>query len=150
MSVSVSIDVCLKDAKKNRYPTVDIVRVLMENGWRLYFDSVICYKPLGSEEWSYGAIDFSDLAKIFVMKEAAHESNGVMMNWQDTEIGGDFFFRPDEISDKTFSLLLNAERPTVSLYPGYEVTDFQWYLERLLPPINDAFGVECFSYKYCR
>jgi len=148
MSVSVSIDIRLTEPKNGRLARIDIVKVLIDYGWTLYHEGLISYQPSGSKsitDWKYASLNFEDLSKIFTMKQSSHEINGVMMTWANTGIGGDFLFWPEEISNETFSLNLQAIRQKINLGGNYSITAFQWYLEKLLPPLNEAFGVESFS-----
>ena len=149
MSISASIDITLSKFNNRRCSASSITKVLMEHGWNLYHNNNINYQPIGSKEivpWVYESISFESLTKILDTKENLHEINGVMMTWNNTEVGGDFLFWP-EGTPRTFSLNLNAFKPMIQLQEWYEIIDFQWYLEKLLPPLNDEFGVEYFSCK---
>ena len=150
MSISASIDITLKDLNNTRCLAVEVIQILMNCEWNLHHNGDISYQPIGTKKivtWEHRAITFEDLTKILKIKEDAHEINGVIITWKDTDIGGDLLFWPKKISCKTLSLNFNAFRPTIKLQENYEITDFQWYLEKLLPPLNDAFGVEYFSFE---
>jgi hypothetical protein len=141
MSVSASIDIILSEKKT----AVEIINRLMNFGWTLATkDGYIGYLPLGDKDdfhWQAEKISFEALTKILHEKERANEIVGVTMTWKDTEIGGSFlFWRNDSL--ETFSMCTDGNRQRTILDGNYEITDFQWYLAKLLPPLD----VEYFSF----
>lgn len=153
MSISASIDIYLIKTEDKQYSTYDIIQILIDNGWKHFHNNNVSYQPAGIKEitkWANHPMSIEKLREIFLQKDAACETNGIMMTWQNTEIGGDFLFWPKEVNYKSFSLNLNPFRPIIKLKNDYEIIDFQWYLERLLPPLHRAFGIEAFSFEQQR
>lgn len=71
---------------------------------------------------------------IFIEKENSGEIVGVVMLWENTNIGGEFLFH----SALNLSVLLSINR-RVSLCG---VTDATWYLERLIPAFKTIESFE--------
>ena len=148
MSISASIDLHLTGIKHNQKSSIEIIDILIASGWTLVHDGYVTYLPIGDKDsfnWkSTLGMEHQDIEDLMDAKRKANEIIGVTMTWKDTQRGGSFLFWP-EGTYETLSLNLHAFRPTKKIAKNYEVTDFQWYLEKLLPPLNDAFGVEYFS-----
>lgn len=153
MSIAASIDVKLENFHKKTTPIFEIIDVLINHGWTFNENKYITYLPFGDKDdfdWQTDEnIDIAQLKKIFELKEHADEIVGIMMYWKNSEIGGSFLFWPSSTYE-TFSLNFNAFRPMINLQDNYEIIDFQWYLKRLLPCLDDAFGVESFSFEQHR
>lgn len=147
MSLSVSIDIHLKQSES--ISALKILDVLIKFGWTLIQNGEASYLALGDKDdfnWQLGmSTTLKELNNIFRKKEVEKEIVGVIMNWQNTTIGGSFLFWPQDNYEK-FSINLDAYRQTVIWPPDYEVTDFQWYLKKLLPPLNAVWPIEYFSF----
>ena len=126
-------------------PSSKIIDNLMANGWQLNDQGKISYLPLGDKDnydWQIQQdIDYLDLLKIVKNKELNNEPVGIIMSWKNTTIGISIIIR----KEGTLSIDLNINRQDFALNDHYKITDFQWYLKRLLPCLDDAFGVESFS-----
>ncbi len=152
MSVSASIDINLsKNEGKNR-STVEIIEVLVNFGWNLVHDTYISYLPLGDKDdfdWqAEKGMSFETLTKIIEVKEQAEETVGIIMTWKDTDIGGTFlFWPPNKDNLGTFSMNIGINRQIITLTDDYNITDFQWYLPKLLVPLNRILTVEYFSFE---
>jgi hypothetical protein len=145
MSVSASIVIALTES----IPAVEIIRKLTIFGWNLTNEyGYVNYLPIGDKDnfdWqAERTMSFEALTKILNAKEQACEIVGVILTWKDTNIGGTFLFQPKK-SLETFSMHISIERQKILLSDGYEITDFQWYLSKLLPPLNEMWTVEYFS-----
>ena len=81
---------------------------------------------------------------ILITKARSNEEIGVIMTWQDTNIGGIFSFRNN---DSIFvSLIMN--RKIYFDKNNFQITDVNWYLTRLLPALNQGeMRVEYFTYE---
>jgi hypothetical protein len=145
MSIVASIEISLVEDKTRSISAVNVINVLKNFGWSLVHDNHTSYLPIGDKDdfdWqSEKNMDFLLLAKIIVQKEAAGELIGLILTWQTSDIGIVFLF----YMDKTISISASINRQTIALANNYAITDFQWYLEKLLLPLNEAFGVEYFS-----
>ncbi len=145
MSVSASIVVALT---KTISP-VEVIKILTGFGWNLINEEgYINYLPIGDKDnfaWQAEKnMSFDTLAKILNAKEKADEIIGVILTWKDTNIGGTFLFQPKGSLD-TFSMHISIERQKALIAEEYDITDFQWYLSKLLPPLNKEWTVEYFS-----
>ncbi|MFC1894870.1 hypothetical protein ACFLYH_02880 [Candidatus Dependentiae bacterium] len=148
MSVSASIDIILSEYGKDNQYAIEIIKVLMEFGWVLSHDGYVGYLPLGDKDdfdWQEKEISIERLTGILKSKQDAGEIVGITMSWKDTEIGGDFLFWPKD-NLHTFSMNMDGNRRIIKLDSDYEVTDFQWYLPKLLLPLNKVWTVEYFSF----
>jgi hypothetical protein len=148
MSVSAFICVSLPQTKNINIPGSQIIPQLVNAGWRIFTtDGMVGHLPAeisNDFEWQYGPLNFVSLIDIFKEKEKRKEPTGVRLFWQNSFIEGRFSFFYDDVMC-TSLVGIDADRQLVALAPGYMVTDFQWYLEKILPPLNDAFGVEYFQ-----
>ena len=148
MSVTATIRVSLPHEKNINIPGSIIIPVLVQAGWRIFTaNGMVGHLPVevsNAFEWQYAPIDFESLIDIFKEKETKKETTGVCFFWQSTSIGGSFSFFPDDVM-RTLSMNINEDRQLITLAPDYMITDFQWYLEKLLPPLNDTFGVDFFQ-----
>ncbi len=155
MSVSASIDIKLSEIKRTQISATEIIEVLVSSGWNLFHGEYLSYLPLGDKDdfdWQDKKdMSWNALTKIIEAKEQAKEIVGIMMTWENTKIGGDFLFWPPKTSYcNTFSLSTNNNRQVISLTNDYNITDFQWYLPKLLIPLNKAFTIESFKLDHYR
>ena len=148
MSVSASICVSLYSEENINVPGSIIVPVLIKAGWRIFTaNGMVGYLPAeinNAFEWQYAPLNFESLINIFKEKETRKETTGVCLFWQDTSIGGSFSFFYDNAM-YTLSVNINEDRQLIALAQDYMTTDFQWYLQKLLPPLNDTFGIDFFQ-----
>ncbi len=151
MSVSAGIKVRLIQCKKGtEIFSIEVVKILNTAGWTLFRSGKASYLPLGDTEfldYRYGeAIEYEQLVSIIEKKEQLGELVAIDLFWKDTFIGGTFRFDPDSCYSE-IRINVSSDRQIIQLNENYSITNFQWYLEKLLPPLNDAFGVEYFSCK---
>ncbi len=131
MSLSASIDF-----QFNKTPTfnpVSIIDSLLEFGWS-YDDGHISYLPLGdndSFDWqSEEIIHWPKIEKIITQKCANKEIVGIYLVWPSSLIGAQFLFKTKE------SQLLVQLTARKKIKGQERATDFTWYLEKLLPPLE--------------
>ncbi len=144
MSVDANIDVHL-DQLIN-LSVVDLIDVLRAAGWSFIRDGDTAYLPLGDKgmfNWQVSHdMNQAEFAKLVCQKQHANELIGLIMTWQLTDIGGIFLCWP---SENRLSFDIDANRQLVKISANFVATNFQWYLEKILPPLDAAFGVESFS-----
>ena len=148
MSMSVSIDICLNEEGEKRISAIEIIQILVDFGWTLSHNGCVGYLPLGDKDdynWLEEKMSITTLVDILKAKQDADEIIGVSMSWKNTEIGGSFLFWPKD-NLHTFSMNLDGNRKKIRLDSNYEITDFQWYLSKLLVPLNVVWPVEYFSF----
>ena len=148
MSVSASINIHLSKNNNKHVPAIEIIKVLINFGWNLLHNGYIGYLPIGDKDdfdWQEKKISFEELVSILKEKEETNEVIGIIMTWKNTEIGGTFLFYTNE-KYETFSMGISAERQVITLQDDSKITDFQWYLPKLLIPLNEFWNVEYFSF----
>lgn len=149
MSVYASIDIHLSKIVGKPRSSVEIIQALKDFGWGFSNSKYIAYLPLGDKDefdWQEKEVSFEKVINMFKEKEEAHEIIGVLMTWKDTYIGGEFLFWPDDRYE-TFTIHLSSNRQTIILYDDYEITDFQYYLQKILPSLNKIWTVEFFEFR---
>lgn len=68
------------------------------------------------------------------------------MFWQDAHFGGLFkFWLGDRLETFTIDITENPKQVTID--NDYAIIDLHWYVMRLFPALNEAFGVACFEFK---
>ena len=152
MSASASIDISVAG---NNVSAIEIIQVLMNSGWTLVHNGYINYLPLGNKDdfdWQANKdINIEELNQILQAKKEQKEIIGVRMTWQNTDIGGDFLFWPKNNnvnSLETFSLNFDGNRQKIKMENNYELTDFQWYLSKLLPQLSKILKIEYVSFDH--
>lgn len=126
MSISASIDIQLSN---ERITPIDIVSILINNGWTINDNGEKVFLPLnddGMYDWhSERDITDNEVINILKLKDKAKESLGISLTWLDTNIGGEFVINHD--------LLITITLSNNRQVNGYSVTDFDWYLSKLVP-----------------
>ncbi len=137
MSLSATIDIHFALPVQ----AVQVVQLFDQHGWT-WRDTAgqVFYLPLHDvDEYSWQLQPFTDedLFSLIGLKQQAGEVVGLSMYWQDSGVGADFvFFAPDQLS---LHLMINRQQ-----LPNSRMTDFSWYLPRILP-VLDAAG---YQYNY--
>ncbi len=140
MSVEASITVRYSKPHEKDLSVMQIIQILLSEGWTFNDQNGSSYLPLGETEgfdWVIQKkISPESLMNILREKERLNEYIGVVMTWQDTDIGGSFIFRRPQ----QFSVLLNVNRKIINDKNHANITDASWYLARLIP-IFDKHGI---------
>jgi hypothetical protein len=80
---------------------LDLLRLLIDDGWSFDAYRQIMYLPLGDHDafdWQHcPAAEWPQLLKMFEQKQAAGERLGIALFWQDSAIGGTFHCEPDHV-----------------------------------------------------
>ncbi len=146
MSTDASIDITLTRTDKKNISAMTIIKKLLTHSWTLNDYGKVSYLPIGDNEnysWEQNDIDVKSILKILEEKERLGEVIGINMTWKETNIGGSFLLW----NDGTLSINLNINRQIISNDYGYQITDVNWYLTRLLPALNqDGMVIEYFEY----
>ncbi len=115
---------------------VTIIDSLLESGWSYNDYEKISYLPLGNLDdlfdWQRENINnWYKVKNLITQKCEKKEIIGISMVWKESLSGGQFLF---STKDSSFSVHLSINRkPIFGLAPA---TDFTWYLEKLLPPLE--------------
>lgn len=137
MSVAASINIHFTHPVQ----PVQVVQLFARHGWT-WCDAAgqVFYLPLhdvDTYDWQLQAISDISLFAMLELKQQAGEVVGLSMYWQNSDIGADFvFFAPDQLS---LCLAINRQQ-----LPNSRLTDYDWYIPRLLP-VLDAGG---YQYSY--
>jgi hypothetical protein len=146
MAITSNISIHLFDPVQ----ALEIIAILMANGWTLNDHGKVSHLPLGDKDnydWQIQKdLSYSELSEIIRDKESKDEPIGIIMAWQDTSIGGTVIIK----KEGSISINLDINRKELILKNHFKITDFQWYLEKLLPPLEEAFGIEAFSFEQQR
>lgn len=130
MSRFASIDIVVSSPSKT---SVDIIKALLKAGWTFNDYDNVSYLPIGDNDdfdWQRKPASDIDLVKLFTEKDKLGEIIGVVMTWKKTNVGGEMIFR----QDNSFSFSLSMNRKNLAQHSN--VTDINWYLERLIPAIS--------------
>lgn len=157
MSVSASLDLLVISliTKRQITPT-RAIDVLLKNGWNLGRDGYVAYSPLGCSSDPYEVVVKKVSEQLLMVelheKEKCSELINVTMFWGDTEVDIHILLWDEKSAQEqkiTTPIVLNmGERTKFLTSSSYEITDVNWYLERILPAFaKDDMYIECFTYE---
>ena len=121
--------------KTSHFNPLSIIDSLLELGWS-YDEGHISYLPLGDNDlfdWQWEEIShWPKIREIITQQCANKERIGICLVWPNSPTGTQFLFETEESQ-----LLVNLTgRKRIK---GIErATDFTWYLEKLLPPLEQV------------
>ena len=131
MSHAAGINITISSSTKS---ILELIEVLLNNGWSVKDHGHISYLPLGDEDafnWQHIAIEaWLKIVEIFKQKEKNRELIGLVMTWKDTNIGGEFLFFPD---GQLLAVSWGVNRKVLKHCADF--TDHSWYLTRVLAPL---------------
>ena len=114
--------------------TIELIEILLNNGWSVKDQGHISYLPLGDEDafnWQHVAISsWPKIVETLKQKEKNREMIGLVMTWKDVNIGGEFLFFPD---GRQLAISWSVNRRTLKHCADF--TDHSWYLSRILTPL---------------
>ena len=141
MSVSASIQIQFLDKKQ-----IDIVILLLNAGWTFNDNGHQTYLPIGDNDewdWLWDNLNNEDLLAILKNKQELSEVIGIGMTWSDSSRGGELIF------EKNNSLIFNISNNR--LISESTVTDFDWYLKKIVCAFNlhgvVIESISCYEYK---
>ena len=133
MSVQASILIEFLNSSQNYIKTTDLINLILKSGWTLNDHGGISYLPIGDNgdfDWFIQAhITQNELMQILKEKEKKKELIGIVLTWQNTNIGGSFLFYPSN----EISVSLNIDRKILYGINNFKMTNSNWYLLRLIP-----------------
>ena len=131
MSHAAGINITISSSTKN---ILELIEVLVNNGWSVKDHSHISYLPLCDEDaftWQHVAIAaWPKIVETLKQKEKNRELIGLVMTWKDTNIGGEFLFFPD---GQQLAVSWSVNRKALKHCADF--TDHSWYLTRILTPL---------------
>ena len=131
MSHAAGINISMSPNTKS---TIELIEILLNNGWSVKDHGHISYLPPGDEDafnWQHIAIAaWPKIVEILKQKEKNREMIGLVMTWKDVNIGGEFLFFPD---GQQLAISWSVNRRTLKHCADF--TDHSWYLSRILTPL---------------
>ena len=132
MSVCPSIDIVLHP---NEIALCHVFSVLLSGTWMARDNDHISYMDTGDQfEWSEGSIDTLDavLGKL-ALSVVELQPAGLVLTWPSPLTGGMFSVFP---KTQTLAIWPTINRRTLSSSPRW--TDYTWYLEHVVPLLEDS------------
>ncbi|WP_308722636.1 hypothetical protein [Paenibacillus polysaccharolyticus] len=140
MSTSISIEIFLSE----KISGMAILNKLEKYGWTYNDHGNVAFLLIGDNDnydWQRTSISKEKLLGILSEKEKSGELIGVVMTWEDTNIGGTFLIR----NNGTFLMSPDINRRFIDIEGYNKVTDLNWYMTKLLPIFSSL--LESFSYQ---
>jgi len=111
-----------------------IIEYYLDSGWSLEFLDEINLLPPGDKEncnWiQLRANERVEALSIIREKSDAHETVGVSLIWEGTDMGVNALFSDD--NSILFSIVINRK-----ILENTEFTDVSWYLPKILKPLSN-------------
>ncbi len=149
MSLDTSINMKLARKGDKKIDVITLLKDLISGGWNIINNNSISYLPIGDDgdyDWQENDMILDDFFNIVRTKEENSEVIGVMLRWKESEIGGSFLIYSN--LEITFSICINRKK--IKLGNNEEMTDINWYIERLIILLKSKnYIVESFSYEEC-
>jgi len=101
--------------------------------------------PLGDDdmfEWTSADISINNFIKLVDEKENLNELVAVELYWKDTDIGGHLLLYNS--SDFSFELNINTRYITTEI----KIPDFNWYVERIIPCLNQHYHIMQYKFEF--
>ena len=130
MSVSASIDVSFIKNDISNFSATDLIETMLHNNWTIKKDNKICYLPVGDElfEWEENEISETKLMEIVYQKELKHETIGVILFWENTDVGVSMLI----FQDYQISFNITVNRIKMNDLNCDDITDVNWYLTKII------------------
>lgn len=138
MSISASIDICLSERSRAVLSVPDLLEDFVSEGWD-YVDRIgeVTILPLGDNDessWLSATINRDDLFNILKKNQELKEIIGIELLRVDSHIECDLLiYNTNEIA-----LSLSIARKKIDVKGNIDITDFSWYLERVLPVFKNS------------
>jgi len=140
ISVSASIDISLA----TQISRMKILQQLVELGWSYDDNGRVTYLPIGDNDdfnWQSECISVERLLEILSEKDTRGELIGVVLTWENSNIGGHFLLR----RNGTITISLNINRRVINTVSSSKLTDITWYITRIVPVFDQV--LESISYE---
>lgn len=148
MSTSASLTIKLKSTNKKVLNPQNIINALILGEWRIFDENKVLFLPIGDNDydWQSDSISYEDIMSIIETKYNQSEVIGFLLFWEKTNIGIHILIH----SEFDLAISLSVNRKKLKCCDGTYLTDVNWYMERLIPALNNnEFLVESFSYEEC-
>ena len=131
MPVSTSIDVSFAVSGSRDAFLVELFESLLDECWSI--PTPCTHLPLGdidSFDWTDGSLTRSEVLDLIAAKHRVGEKPGIVLAESESGRGAMFLYLGEG------NLSINPAYDRLTLEASSRTTDFSWYLERLLPPMN--------------
>lgn len=119
---------------------MSLLQALVDTGWNFNSHGKIVYLPGDIEDIDWMDADLDNLPQVFKeLRGSAESGDGgeIIMVWQDTMSGGSLHFGP-KFGRNRISFSISRNRKLLHGHSEfYGVTDFSWYIERLIPAFKN-------------
>jgi hypothetical protein len=143
MSTSASIRICISERSRAILSVPNLIQHFVNEGWD-YVDSKgnVTFLPVDDDDdfnWLCETIDRNNILNILKNKQAQKETIGIQLLRRDSKTGCNLLiFNTNEM---VFSLSIYRNKFVVE--SDIDITDFTWYLEKILPVFkNSSLQVE--------
>lgn len=123
-------DVDLHFSFSRRQSWHDLIRALVEGGWRIDDQGVIRYL-IDPDMFEWTTVGLGEADRVVADLESARISSGscaVILTWRDTGVGGAFLV--DSFGE---GVTFDPVRNVVNRSDFNTLVDFEWYLARIVP-----------------
>ena len=146
MSRSGDIELTI-NSNSNDINALDLLQCFYKDGWSISYDGVISFLPLGDVDYNWtivSEIKENEVNSILRSKIAADELIGVSLVHKES-IRGFLVLFSASFSEIIFSADINRKE-----IEGTDVTDFSWYLKRIIPVCMHAgLSIEFIDCSHC-
>lgn len=146
--MSTSASMKIKFNKSKAYSILNIVEIFLKVGWKIKDKSGnISYLPLGDDDdfdWQSEMISETEVFKIIEKKEDANEWVGLIIYWENTNIGITLLATASD--NVTLSFEVNRKR--LNEEDITSLTDVNWYMDKIIVKLrNERYQIESFKFE---
>lgn len=137
MSIQATMDICFNEIEKKAYG--DIFDILISANWKNFQNNDFKMILLGDEDysWTNYTSDFEEARALLMKKQKTNEVGGIELFYEATDIGIEVIFFVDNQISISFSI---NRRMKLRAH-----TDFEWYMKRILLPLEERLEIEKFE-----
>ena len=130
MSVIASFDILFIKNNVYNFSAKSLLYEMTRGNWNFRKNDKICYLPLNDElfEWKEENILESEFIEIIDKKEQNHETVGVILYWQNTDIGISMLI----FQDCQVSFNIGINRLKLDSVNDIDITNMNWYIEKII------------------
>lgn len=137
MSTQATMDIFINEFDKKTYG--DIFDILISANWRNSQNNDFKMILLGDEDYYW--IEYTSVPKeartLLMNKQKAKEVGGIELFYENTGIGIELLMFVDNRISVSFSINRKTKLKAH--------TDFEWYLEKILLPLEEGLEIEAFE-----
>ncbi|WP_054940140.1 hypothetical protein [Paenibacillus ihuae] len=138
MSISASIDIVLSECSRSVLSAPDLLVNFVSEGWDFVDgNGEVTMLPLGDNDdfnWTSISLDRVTFFNILQEKQNLKEIIGIELLRVDSDVGCELLiFNTNDIA-----LNLSIARKKIDIKSSIDITDFSWYLKRILPVYKNS------------